>query len=100
MRTIAVVGAVVTVLRVYRLPIQQLDLRYPFLVLVTLVIGSRITVQIPRAKGTSPSLIHLRRNTFTNMVTKCGPNPDEAETVEQVRPAPTRPGTRINPSER
>ncbi|MBA3567882.1 MAG: hypothetical protein H0W28_00840 [Pyrinomonadaceae bacterium] len=51
MRTIAVVGAVVAVLRVYRLPIQQLDLRYPFLVLVTLVIGSRITVQIPRAKG-------------------------------------------------
>jgi diguanylate cyclase (GGDEF)-like protein/PAS domain S-box-containing protein len=51
MRTIAVVGAVVTVLCIYRLPGQQLDLRYPFLVLVTIVIGSRITVQIPRAKG-------------------------------------------------
>ena len=49
MRTIAVVGAVVTVLSVYRLPIQQLDLRYPFLVLVTLD-WTRITVQIPRAK--------------------------------------------------
>jgi diguanylate cyclase (GGDEF)-like protein/PAS domain S-box-containing protein len=51
MRTIALLGAVVTVLCVYRLPVQQIDLRYLFLVLVTIVIGSRITVQIPRAKG-------------------------------------------------
>jgi diguanylate cyclase (GGDEF)-like protein/PAS domain S-box-containing protein len=51
MRTIALLGAMVTILSVYRLPIHQLDLRYPFLVLVTIIIGSRITVQIPRAKG-------------------------------------------------
>src|SRR5688500_18315382 len=51
MRTIALLGAVVTLLCLYRLPLQQLDLRYAFLVLVTIVIGSRITVQIPRAKG-------------------------------------------------
>jgi len=51
MRAIALLGAVVTVMCVLRLPVQQLDLRYAFLVLVTIVIGSRITVQIPRAKG-------------------------------------------------
>jgi diguanylate cyclase (GGDEF)-like protein/PAS domain S-box-containing protein len=51
MRTIALLGAMVTILCVYRLPIHQLDLRYPVLVLVTIIIGSRITVQIPRAKG-------------------------------------------------
>jgi PAS domain S-box-containing protein len=51
MRTIAALGAVVTVFCVYTLPLSQLDLRYPFLALVTILVGSRITVQIPRAKG-------------------------------------------------
>jgi diguanylate cyclase (GGDEF)-like protein/PAS domain S-box-containing protein len=51
MKTIAIVGALVTGWSVYTLPVHQLDLRYPFLVLVTIIIGSRITVQIPRAKG-------------------------------------------------
>jgi diguanylate cyclase (GGDEF)-like protein/PAS domain S-box-containing protein len=51
MTTIAALGAVVTILCVYRLPVQQLDLRYLFLVLVTIIIGSRITVKIPRARG-------------------------------------------------
>ena len=51
MRTIASFGAIITILSVYRMPVEQLDLRYPFLALVTIIIGSRITVQIPRAKG-------------------------------------------------
>jgi diguanylate cyclase (GGDEF)-like protein/PAS domain S-box-containing protein len=51
MRSIALVGAVVTCWSVYALPVEQLDLRYPCLALVTIIIGSRITVQIPRAKG-------------------------------------------------
>ncbi|HZI87518.1 MAG TPA: hypothetical protein VFD48_11840, partial [Pyrinomonadaceae bacterium] len=51
MKIVALTGAIVTVLSVFRLPVGQLDLRYPFLVLITIAIGSRITVQIPRAKG-------------------------------------------------
>lgn len=51
MRAIATLGAVVTVFCVYTLPLSQLDLRYPFLALVTILVGSQITVQIPGAKG-------------------------------------------------
>jgi diguanylate cyclase (GGDEF)-like protein/PAS domain S-box-containing protein len=51
MRTIAGLGAVVVTVCVYKLPVAQLDLRYLFVVLVTIIIGSRVTVKIPRARG-------------------------------------------------
>lgn len=51
MWSVAATGALVTGFCAYRLPLEQLDLRFGFLVLITILIGSRITVQIPQAKG-------------------------------------------------
>ncbi len=51
MRLVALVGTLVTGLCIYRLPFAQLDARFVFLAIVTVLVGSRITVQIPRAKG-------------------------------------------------
>ncbi|MGH9967776.1 MAG: diguanylate cyclase domain-containing protein [Pyrinomonadaceae bacterium] len=51
MASIATAGTLVTAWCAYRLSLAQVDLRFGFLVLVTIVIGSRITVQIPQAKG-------------------------------------------------
>lgn len=44
-------GALVSGFCAYRLTAAHLDLRFGFLVLITVIVGSRITVQIPRAKG-------------------------------------------------
>jgi diguanylate cyclase (GGDEF)-like protein/PAS domain S-box-containing protein len=51
MWSIAAAGALVNAFCAYRLTLERLDLRFGFLVLVTIIIGSRITVQIPKAKG-------------------------------------------------
>ncbi len=51
MKSVALAGALVTALCVYRLPFSHLDSRFFFLALVTLLVASRITVEIPRAKG-------------------------------------------------
>lgn len=51
MWSIAAAGALVTGLCAFRLTQASLDLRFAFLVLIALLIGSRITVQIPKAKG-------------------------------------------------
>lgn len=52
MWSIAAAGALVSGVCAYRLmTVSQVDLRFGFLVLITIIIGSRITVQIPKAKG-------------------------------------------------
>lgn len=51
MTSLALIGAIVTAVCAYRLPFAQLDFRFAFLAVVTVIVGSRITVQIPRAKG-------------------------------------------------
>jgi len=49
--SIALVGAVVTAVCLFRLPVAQLDSRYVALTLITILIGSRITIKIPGARG-------------------------------------------------
>ncbi len=51
MWSIAAAGAFVSGFCAFRLTQTSLDLRFAFLGLVTILIGSRITVQIPKAKG-------------------------------------------------
>jgi diguanylate cyclase (GGDEF)-like protein/PAS domain S-box-containing protein len=48
---IALIGAVVTALCFFRLPVDQLDSKYVALALITILIGSRITIKIPGARG-------------------------------------------------
>lgn len=49
--SIILAGAVVTAVCAHRLPLATLDIRLGVLVLVTTIIGSRITVRIPGARG-------------------------------------------------
>ena len=49
--SIALIGAGVTGLCVYLLPVERLDGKYVALVLITILIGSRITIKIPGARG-------------------------------------------------
>lgn len=49
--SIALIGAVVTAGCLFRLPVAQLDSRYVALTLITILIGSRITIKIPGARG-------------------------------------------------
>jgi diguanylate cyclase (GGDEF)-like protein/PAS domain S-box-containing protein len=51
MSSVALIGAAVTALCVYRLPVAQLNSKFAALALITLLIGSRITIKIPGAKG-------------------------------------------------
>src|SRR4029453_3596329 len=51
MCSVALAGVAVTGYCAYSLPLAQLDLRLGVLVLITVIIGSRITIPIPRAKG-------------------------------------------------
>ena len=51
MCSVALAGVAVTAYCAYSLPLAQLDLRLVVLVLITVIIGSRITIPIPRAKG-------------------------------------------------
>lgn len=51
MYAVALIGAAVTVLCAYRLPIACLDSRFAALTLITVLIGSRITIKIPGARG-------------------------------------------------
>ncbi len=51
MWSIAAAGALVSTFCAYRLTLERLDSRFGFLLLITILIGSRITVQIPKAKG-------------------------------------------------
>lgn len=49
--SIALIGAVTTVLCLFLLPVGQLDAKYVALALITILIGSRITIKIPGARG-------------------------------------------------
>ena len=51
MLSVALLGAAVMVLCAYRLPQFQIDARFAALALVTILIGSRITIKIPGARG-------------------------------------------------
>ena len=51
MYAVALLGAAVTVMCAYRLPITRLDSRFAALTLITVLIGSRITIKIPGARG-------------------------------------------------
>jgi diguanylate cyclase (GGDEF)-like protein/PAS domain S-box-containing protein len=48
---VALVGAAVTALCAHRLPVSQLNVKFAALSLITLFIGSRITLKIPGARG-------------------------------------------------
>lgn len=51
MFSVAFIGAAITALCAYRLPLAQLDTKYAALALVTVLVGSRITIKIPGARG-------------------------------------------------
>lgn len=51
MFAIAAIGAAVTIMCAFSLPLSRLDARFIALTLVTVLIGSRITIKIPGARG-------------------------------------------------
>ncbi len=51
MWSVALAGVAVTAFCAYSLPVAQLDIRLVVLLLITVIIGSQVTIPIPRAKG-------------------------------------------------
>jgi len=51
MWAIIVFGVAVLIFSTFNIPTAQIDIRFLFLALITICIGSRITIQIPRVKG-------------------------------------------------
>ncbi|MGZ8843025.1 MAG: GGDEF domain-containing protein [Pyrinomonadaceae bacterium] len=51
MSSVALIGAAVAVVCAYRLPFAHLDTKFAALALITVVIGSSITIKIPGARG-------------------------------------------------
>jgi diguanylate cyclase (GGDEF)-like protein/PAS domain S-box-containing protein len=51
MLSVALLGAALMVLCAYRLPLSHIDARFVTVALLTILIGSRITIKIPRARG-------------------------------------------------
>ncbi len=51
MYAVALLGAAVTLMCAYSLPLTHLDSRFAALTLITVLIGSRITIKIPGARG-------------------------------------------------
>ena len=49
--SVALLGAAVTALCAYRLPVAQLDSKFIALALITILVSSRITIKIPGARG-------------------------------------------------
>ncbi len=49
--SVAIAGAAVTSICVWRLPVAQLNSKFVVLALITVLIGSRITVKIPGDRG-------------------------------------------------
>ena len=49
--SIIALGAAIVLFSTYRLPFERLDLRFLILSLITIGVGSRITIQIPRIEG-------------------------------------------------
>ena len=51
MYALALLGTVVSVVCAFGLPLSQLDSRFAILALITVLVGSRITIKIPGARG-------------------------------------------------
>jgi diguanylate cyclase (GGDEF)-like protein/PAS domain S-box-containing protein len=51
MLSVALIGGAVTALCAYRLPVAHLDFKFVALLVITILIGSRITIKIPGARG-------------------------------------------------
>lgn len=51
MYALALLGAAVSLICAYFLPLSQLDSRFAVLALITILVGSRITIKIPGARG-------------------------------------------------
>ena len=51
MYALALLGTVVSVVCAFSLPLSQLDSRFAILALITILVGSRITIKIPGARG-------------------------------------------------
>jgi diguanylate cyclase (GGDEF)-like protein/PAS domain S-box-containing protein len=51
MYALALLGAAVSLMCAYFLPVSQLDSRFVVLALITILVGSRITIKIPGARG-------------------------------------------------
>ncbi|HUQ34735.1 MAG TPA: diguanylate cyclase, partial [Pyrinomonadaceae bacterium] len=51
MRAVIVLGSAVFILSALTFPTAQIDIRFFFLALITICIGSRITIKIPRVRG-------------------------------------------------
>jgi diguanylate cyclase (GGDEF)-like protein/PAS domain S-box-containing protein len=51
MLSVALIGGTVTALCAYRLPVAHLDFKFVALLVITILIGSRITIKIPGARG-------------------------------------------------
>lgn len=51
MYALAMLGTGVTLLCAYRFPLSRLDARFAVLALITVLVGSRITIKIPGARG-------------------------------------------------
>ncbi|HEY5883818.1 MAG TPA: diguanylate cyclase [Pyrinomonadaceae bacterium] len=51
MYALALLGASVTLMCAYRFPLSRLDARFAVLALITVLVGSRITIKIPGAHG-------------------------------------------------
>ncbi|MFN2491532.1 MAG: diguanylate cyclase [Pyrinomonadaceae bacterium] len=51
MLSVAIIGVAITALCLYRFPAEHLTPRFAVLALITVVIGSRITIKIPGARG-------------------------------------------------
>lgn len=51
MWAVTIFGSAVFVFSGFNVPLSQIDIRFLFLAIITICIGSRITIQIPRVKG-------------------------------------------------
>ncbi len=51
MTTVIILGAVCLIAAVFRLPIERADVYLPVLAALTVIVGSRVTIQIPRFKS-------------------------------------------------
>jgi diguanylate cyclase (GGDEF)-like protein/PAS domain S-box-containing protein len=51
MLSVSLIGGVVTALCAYRLPVAHLDFKFVALLAITILVGSRITIKIPGARG-------------------------------------------------
>jgi diguanylate cyclase (GGDEF)-like protein/PAS domain S-box-containing protein len=51
MRAVAALGSVVFIFSLLHVQVSQIDIRFLFLAIITICVGSRVTIQIPSVKG-------------------------------------------------